>query len=154
MIPIRLFRCAHVAAAAAMLMVTAAVAATQEPKRLEDLIRVMKKDGPAQQALVKAIVAGDKAGAVTSLATLKAGITAAQGFWAANKRSDAVDITRTVLKKIDALQKLVSVPAFDGSAALSAAQDLNRSCTDCHRIYRTTDDDGHFTLKPGSLPGY
>jgi hypothetical protein len=33
-------------------------------------------------------------------------------------------------------------------------KDLNQSCTDCHKVYRTTDDDGHYILKPGSVPGY
>jgi cytochrome c556 len=138
----------------AVLWVTAAIAAAQGKPGLEQLDRVMKKDGPAQQALVKALVSGNQAVAKTSLATLKSGITEAQTFWVANKRTDAVDFTKTVLKKLDDLDKLISGPTLDSTVALAAVQDLNKSCTECHKVYRTTDDDGHYILKPGSVPGY
>jgi cytochrome c556 len=138
----------------AMLWVTAAVAAAQGKPSLEQLDRVMKKDGPAQQALVKALVSGDQAVAKTNLATLKSGITEAQTFWVANKRTDAVEFTKTVLKKLDDLDKLISGPTLDSTVSLAAVQDLNKSCTECHKVYRTTDDDGHYILKPGSVPGY
>jgi hypothetical protein len=138
----------------AVLWASAAIVAAQAKPSVEELDRIMKKDGPAQQALVKALVSGDKAGARTHLATLKTGITEGQKFWSANKRTDALDITKTVLAKIDALDKMIGAPNFESATALTAVQDLNRSCTDCHRIYRTTDDDGHYMLKPGSVPGY
>ena len=138
----------------AMVWVMAAVAAAQAKPTLEQLDRVMKKDGPAQQALVKAIVAGNQASAKQNLLTLQQGIAEAQTFWVANKRTDALDFSRTVLKKLDGLDKLLSTPNFDSTVALAAVQDLNKSCTDCHKVYRTTDDDGHYILKPGSVPGY
>jgi cytochrome c556 len=132
----------------------AAVAAAQGKPSLEQLDRVMKKDGPAQQALVKAIVAGNQAAAKQNLLTLQQGIAEAQTFWVANKRTDALDFSKTVLKKLDGLDKLLSAPNFDSTAALAAVQDLNKSCTDCHKVYRTTDEDGRYILKPGSVPGY
>jgi len=138
----------------AMVWVMAAVAAAQAKPTLEQLDRVMKKDGPAQQALVKAIVAGNQATAKENLLTLQQGIAEAQTFWVANKRTDALEFSRTVLKKLDGLDKLISTPNFDSTVALAAVQDLNKSCTDCHKVYRTTDDDGHYILKPGSVPGY
>jgi len=138
----------------AVVWVTAAIAAAQGKPGLEQLDRVMKKDGPAQQALVKALVSGNQAVAKTNLATLKSGITEAQTFWVTNKRTDAVDFTKAVLKKLDDLDRLVSAPTLDSTVALAAVQDLNKSCTECHKVYRTTDDDGHYILKPGSVPGY
>jgi cytochrome c556 len=138
----------------AVVWVTAAIAAAQGKPGLEQLDRVMKKDGPAQQALVKALVSGNQAVAKTNLATLKSGITEAQAFWVANKRTDAVDFTKAVLKKLDDLDKLISTPTLDSTVALAAVQDLNKSCTECHKVYRTTDDDGRYILKPGSVPGY
>lgn len=132
----------------------AAVAAAQAKPTLEQLDRVMKKDGPAQQGLVKAIVAGNQATAKQNLLTLQQGIAEAQTFWVANKRADALEFSKTVLKKLDGLDKLLSTPNFDSTTALAAVQDLNKSCTDCHKVYRTTDDDGHYILKPGSVPGY
>ena len=89
----------------------------------------MKKDGPAQQALVKAIVAGNQATAKENLLTLQQGIAEAQTFWVANKRTDALEFSRTVLKKLDGLDKLISTPNFDSTVALAAVQDLNKSCS-------------------------
>ena len=138
----------------ATVWVMAVVAAAQAKPTLEQLDRVMKKDGPAQQGLVKAIVAGNQATAKQNLLTLQQGIAEAQTFWVANKRADALEFSKTVLKKLDGLDKLLSTPNFDSTTALAAVQDLNKSCTDCHKVYRTTDDDGHYILKPGSVPGY
>jgi len=132
----------------------AAVAAAQSKPSLEQLDRVMKKDGPAQQALVKALVAGNQVAAKQNVATLQQGIAEAQTFWVANKRTDAMDFTKAVLKKLDTLDKMLSSPTLDSTAALAAVQDLNKSCTECHKVYRTTDDDGRYILKPGSVPGY
>jgi cytochrome c556 len=138
----------------AMVWLLAAVGAAQGKPTLEQLDRIMKKDGPAQQALVKAIVAGNQAAAKQNLVTLQQGIAEAQTFWVANKRTDAVQFTRTVLRKLDGLDKLLSAPTLDSMAALEAVKDLNQSCTDCHKVYRTTDEDGRYILKPGSVPGY
>lgn len=138
----------------ACVWISAAVAAAQTKPTLEQLDRVMKKDGPAQQALVKAIVAGNQTVAKENLATLQKGIEEAQTFWVANKRTDAVAFSKTVLKKLDGIDAMLSAPKMDSNAALAAVQDLNKSCTDCHKVYRTTDDNGHYILKPGSVPGY
>lgn len=137
-----------------MVWLLAVVAAAQAKPTLEQLDRVMKKDGPAQQALVKAIVAGNQAAAKQNLLTLQQGIAEAQTFWVANKRTDAIQFTRTVLRKLDGLDKLLSAQTLDSAAALEAVKDLNQSCTDCHKVYRSTDDDGRYILKPGTVPGY
>lgn len=138
----------------AFVWATAVVAAAQTKPSLEQLDRVMKKDGPAQQALVKSIVAGDQAAAKSNLVTLQKGIAEAQTFWVANKRQDAIGFTKTVLTKLDSIDKLLSAPKLDSTVALAAVQDLNKSCTECHKVYRTTDDSGHYILKPGTVPGY
>ncbi len=136
------------------LWAAAVVTSAQAKPTIEQLDRVMKKDGPAQQALVKAIVSGNQAAAKQNLGVLQQGIAEARTFWVANKRTDALDFTKTVLQKIDAIDKMLNAPTMDSAAALAAVQDLNKSCTECHKVYRTTDDDGHFILKPGSVPGY
>ena len=138
----------------AMVWASAVIASAQAKPTLEQLDRVMKKDGPAQQALVKSIVAGNQAAAKQNLAVLQQGIAEAQTFWVANKRTDAIGFTKTVLQKLDGIDKLLSAPSMDSTAALAAVQDLNKSCTECHKVYRTTDDDGRYILKPGSVPGY
>ena len=127
--------------------------AAQGVLKAEDLDKIMKRDGPAQQALVKAVIAGNPEAAKTQLQTLQAGIAETQTFWVANKRTDAVEISKTVQKKLEGIGKLLAAPKLDSEATLAAVQDLNRSCTECHKIYRATDDDGRYILKPGSVPG-
>jgi cytochrome c556 len=137
-----------------VLWATAAVTGAQVKPRLEDVNRIMKKAGPVQQTLVKALLAGDQATAKAQVAVLKSGIVDAQPFWSANKRADATEISKTVVSKIDALQKSIESPSFDSKVALAAVQDLNKTCNECHKVYRSTDEDGHYMLKPGSIPGY
>jgi len=137
-----------------VLWVSAAVTGAQAKMKLEDLNRVMKKAGPVQQVLVKALLAGDQATAKSQVAVLKSGIVDAQPFWSANKRTDAMEISKTVVTKIDGLSKIIDASPMDAKAALAAVQDLNKSCNECHKVYRSTDDEGHYVLKPGSVPGY
>ena len=137
-----------------VLWVSAAVTTAQVKPKIEDLNRVMKKAGPVQQTLVKALLAGDQATAKSQVAVLKSGIVDAQPFWSANKRADAMEISKTVVAKIDGLTKIIDASPLDSKAALAAVQDLNKSCNECHKTYRSTDEDGHYVLKPGSVPGY
>jgi len=133
---------------------SAAIATAQVKPKIEDLNRVMKKAGPVQQMLVKALLAGDQATAKSQVAVLKSGIVDAQPFWSANQRTDAMAISKTVVAKIDGLTKIIDASPLDSKAALAAVQDLNKSCNECHKAYRATDDDGHYVLRPGSVPGY
>jgi len=142
-----------VAGVVALWVTAAVVVGAQAKMKAEDLDRIMKKDGPAQQALVKAVIAENVAAAKTQAAALKAGLEESEKFWAANKRADALDINKAVQTKLANIQKLLDAPKFDAEATKAAVQDMNKSCTECHRIYRVQDDDGRFVLKPGSVPG-
>ena len=135
------------------LWVTAAVVGAQGSMKAEDLDRIMKRDGPAQQALVKAVIAGNVAAAKTQVAALQSGLNESQKFWVAYKRNDAIEINKTVQTKLSNVAKLLDAPNFNSEAVTAAVQDMNKSCTECHRIYRVQDDDGRFVLKPGSVPG-
>jgi cytochrome c556 len=138
----------------AVIWAASVVVAGQAKPKLEDVTRVMRRAGSVQQLLVRAIQAADQATAKTQVAALKSGIVDSQPFWSTNKRTDAVEISKSVLTKIGTLENLVAAPKLDSAAALAAVQDMNRTCNDCHKIYRTTDEDGRYILKPGSVPGY
>jgi len=142
-----------VAGVVALWVTAAVVVGAQAKMKAEDLDRIMKKDGPAQQALVKAVIAENVAAAKTQVAALKSGLEESEKFWVANKRTDAVDINKAVQTKLANVEKLLNAPKFDVEATKAAVQDMNKSCTECHRIYRAQDDDGHYVLKPGSVPG-
>jgi cytochrome c556 len=125
----------------------------QKTITIDDLGKLMKKDGPAQQALVRALSSGNQAVAKTQLATLKTGLTESQQFWVSNKRQDAIEFGKIVVAKLDELDKIISAPEMDTDKALAATRDLATSCNACHKIYRAADDNGQFILKPGSVPG-
>ena len=109
------------------LWVTAAVVGAQGTMKAEDLDRIMKKDGPAQQALVKAVIAGNVAAAKTQVATLQAGLAESEKFWTTNKRNDAIAINKTVQTKLAAVAKLLDAPKFDSEAITAAVQEIGRA---------------------------
>jgi cytochrome c556 len=125
----------------------------QKTFTVDDLDKLMKKDGPAQMALAKALSTGNQAVAKTQLATLKSALMQSQEFWIANKRPDAIVFGRTVVSKIDELDKIISAPELDTDKALAATRELAAACNSCHKVYRAADDNGQFILKPGSIPG-
>jgi len=128
------------------------VAAAGKSPTVDDLNKWMRKAGAAQQALQKAIGAGNGAEAKAQVVALKTVIAEAQAFWIGNHKDDAVAMGKTVLAKLDVLDKAVSAPALDASATGAAVRDLSTACSSCHRAYRTTDEENNFILKPGSLP--
>jgi len=130
-----------------------AVLAAQKQFTPEDLDKLMKKDGPAQAALVRALTSNNQAAAKSSVAQLKSALTETQQFWVMNKRDDAVQFGKKVLSKLDELDKIVSAPQMNSAAGLNAVRELANDCNACHKVYRTTDENGQFMLKPGSIPG-
>jgi len=125
----------------------------QKTFTIDDLDKLMKKDGPAQAALAKALSTGNQAVAKTQLATLKSALLESQEFWIANKRPDAIVFGRTVVQKLDELDKIISAPELDTDKALAATRELAAACNSCHKVYRAADENGQFMLKPGSIPG-
>ena len=130
------------------------VSAAGKSPTTDDLDKLMRKVGSAQQAMQKAIAAGNAADAKAQLMIVKTSVRDAQGFWVATHRDDAVAMGKAVLDKLDGLEKLVAGPTIDTSAANAAVRDLGTACNACHRVYRTTDEENGFILKPGTVPGY
>jgi cytochrome c556 len=127
--------------------------AAQKRFTAEDLDKLMKRDGPTQAALVKALTSNNQAAAKTAVAQLKSALTESQEFWVENKRPDAIQFGKTVLAKLDDLDKIVNAPQMNTAAGLNGVRDLATACNACHKVYRITDENGQFTLKPGSIPG-
>ena len=67
------------------------------------------------------------------------------------RRADSDYCGSAGLAKIDAFQKLVASDTVDETAVQSALKAIGASCRSCHQVYRATDDDDNFILKPGSL---
>jgi cytochrome c556 len=56
-----------------------------------------------------------------------------------------------VLGKLDALDKALSDKAPDNAKVTAAYKEATGSCTSCHRVYRGTDANNQFIIKPGTI---
>jgi cytochrome c556 len=117
----------------------------------EELDKVMKKSGPAMQATQKAMGAGSYAEARKQMATVKQAVVDSQTFWVEHKREDALKFNKDTLAKIDAFEKMIATDKVDPAAATAALKEVGASCRACHKVYRATDAEENFILKPGSI---
>ena len=134
----------------------AALAATvtltaQKVKTVEDLDKAMKRVGPAQTAVNKAIQATSYGDAKKQLEVIEDGIEDAQNFWVINKKVDGVKMGKDTLAKINALEEALSASTPASAAVTAAFKEVAGSCTACHKTYRTTDENNNFILKPGAI---
>jgi len=118
-------------------------------KTAEDLQKAMKKLGPAQQATNKAIQAMAYADAKKQVALMKSEVSDAANFWVIMKKDDAVKFTQDTTAKLDALDK--ALDGKDQAAITSAYRDAGAACSSCHRVYRSTDENNQFIIKPGTV---
>jgi len=123
----------------------------EKAKTPEDLSASMKKIGTSQQALGKAIQAMAYADAKKNLGVIKSEIKDAGNFWEIKKKADAVKFTEDVVVKIDALDKLLEAKTPDQAAINTANRDVAVTCAGCHKVYRGTDDNNKFIIKPGTV---
>jgi cytochrome c556 len=142
--------------AAAMLCAwSAAVVGAQGPKVTtpEELDKVMKKVGPAMQASQKAMGGPNYAEVKTQIAIVKQGVLDSQQFWIEHKREDALKFNKDTLAKLDDFEKTIATDTVDAAAAGAALKAVGAACRSCHQVYRATDADNNFILKPGSIGG-
>src|SRR5262245_33852101 len=89
------------------------VRAADKVQTVEALDKTMKKIGPAQQAVSKAIQAMAYADAKRHLDLIETELKDAQGFWVVKKREDATTFTQETLAKIENLKKLLDAKTPD-----------------------------------------
>ena len=145
----------RVYAAAVLCAWSAAVVGAQAPKVTtpEELDKVMKKAGPAMQAVGKAVGAGQYAEARTQIAIVRQAVLDSQQFWIEHKREDALKFNKDALAKLDEFSKLIETDTVDAAAAGASVKAVGGACRSCHQVYRATDADNNFILKPGSIGG-
>lgn len=130
-----------------------AVVGAQKVTTPEELDKVMKKAGPAMQATQKAVGAGAYADVKTQIATVKQAVLDSQNFWIEHKKDDALKFNKDTLAKIDEFEKVVAGDKVDPAAAAAALKAVGGACRSCHQVYRATDEENNFILKPGSIGG-
>jgi len=127
------------------------VRAADKVLTVEELDKTMKKIAPAQQAVSKAIQAMAYADAKRQLDLIETELDDASTFWVVKKREDATKFTREALTKIDTLKKLLDAKLPDAMAIMTAYREVGTACATCHRVYRATDENNNFILKPGTI---
>ncbi len=110
----------------------------------------MKGVGKANQGVQAAMKSKAYADVRTQMAAVRQGVLDSQNFWIEHKRDDAVKFNKDALAKIDEFQKVVATDTVDETGAQSALKAVGAACRSCHQVYRATDADDNFILKPGS----
>jgi cytochrome c556 len=123
----------------------------EKARTAEDMDKAMKKVGTTQQAVNKAIQAMAYADAKKQVEIVKTALTDAENFWVVNKKADAQQFSKDVLAKLDVLDKALAEKAPDQAKVTAAYKEAAASCTSCHRVYRGTDANNQFIIKPGTI---
>ena len=134
-----------------LIALSGAAVSAQKVTSADGLDKAMKNAGKASGALAKALGAGDFAGAKTQSTALRQAIKDSQAFWADKKKADGVQFANDVLAKVDALDKALAAATPDKAAAGTAYREATTACGACHKVYRVTDEENNFILKPNSM---
>ena len=136
---------------ALLLALSGTVAIAQKATNPAELEAAMKRISAANAATGKAIKSGAFAEAKTSVAQVKQALMDAENFWVANKKDDAIAMSKDAIAKITALEQAVSAAAPDQMAALAALKAAGGTCAACHKTYRVQDENMQYILKPGTV---
>jgi cytochrome c556 len=140
-------------AVAAMAVWVGVVAAGAQTKisTPEEYDKVMKAVGKANSQLQEAVKNGTFAEAKTALATIRQSFTLAETFWVANKKDEAVKLTKDAAAKAEALDKALAASAPDAAAVTAAFKELGASCRGCHMGWRVRDAEGNYQINPEKM---
>lgn len=137
------------------LMLALTVAGTaltaEKAKTADDIDKAMKKIGTTQQTVNKAIQSMAYADAKKQLEIVEGTLKDAENFWVVNKKADAQQFSKDTLAKLDVLEKALTESKPDQMKVTQAYRDAATSCNSCHKVYRGTDANNQFIIKPGSI---
>ena len=133
----------------AVIIAGSAAVAAQKAQTPEDLDKAMKKIGPANGAMNKAIKSMAWADAKKQLDVVQEALDDAHNFWVVKKKDDAMKMSKDALAKAEALDDLLGKSAADSVAITAAAKEFASSCLGCHKQYREQDANQLYILKPG-----
>jgi cytochrome c556 len=122
----------------------------QKVTTVEELDKTMKRVGPAQGALNKAIQSMQYADARKQLAIEKAALQDALNFWVINKKDDAIKLANDNFTRLDELDKVLAGNP-DIATATAAFKAMGATCGACHKAYREQLPDETYRLRPGSI---
>jgi cytochrome c556 len=131
----------------AVLIAGSAAFAAQKVSTPEDLDKTMKKIGPANGAMNKAIKSMAWTDAKKQVAIVEEALVDAHNFWVVKKKDDAIMMSKEAQTKLKALKGTLDQPAPDSAAVMAAAREFASSCLGCHKVYREQDANQQFVLK-------
>jgi cytochrome c556 len=114
----------------------------------EAFSKVMKRVGPAFNALRQAVSGSDAAAARENTVQLKQAFVETEAFWKTRAKLDAIKWAREARDHVDALALAVSRGQWD--EVKTASTSLGQACQSCHGMYRERFDDGTFRIKSGT----
>jgi cytochrome c556 len=133
----------------AALIAGSAALAAQKASTPEDLDKAMKKIGPANGAMNKAIKAMAWSDARKQVAIVEEALVDAHNFWVVKKKDDAIKMSTDAQAKLKALKTTLDAPSPDSAAVMAVAKEFASSCLGCHKSYREQDAEQQFVLKSG-----
>jgi hypothetical protein len=135
-------------ATAVLLALTSTIAVAQKVTSVDELDKTMKRVGPAQQALNKAIQSMSYPDARKQIPVIRQGLADSETFWAMKKKDDAVKSTKETIAKLQALEAVLAAGAPQNGAVMAAFKEVGGACRSCHMTYREQVGDD-YRLKPG-----
>lgn len=123
----------------------------EKAKTADDIDKAMKKVGTTLQAVNKANNAMQYVEAKKQLEIVENTLKDAENFWVVNKKADAQQFSKDTLAKLDVLEKELSAAKPDSTKVTQAYRDAATSCNSCHKVYRGTDANNQFIIKPGTV---
>jgi cytochrome c556 len=133
----------------AVLLAGSAAFAAQKASTPEDLDRAMKKIGPANGAMNKAIRSMAWGDAKHQVAIIEESLVDAHNFWVVKKKDDAIKMSMETQSKLKALKATLDKPSPDSAVVMATAKEFASSCLGCHKAYREQNENQQFVLKPG-----
>jgi cytochrome c556 len=133
----------------AVLIVASAALTAQKASTPEDLDKAMKRIGPANGAMNKAIKAMAWADAKRQVAVVEEALVDAHNFWVVKKKDDAIKMSSDSQGKLKALKAALDQSSPDSATVMAAAKEFASSCLGCHKVYREQDANQQFVLKSG-----
>jgi cytochrome c556 len=134
---------------AVLMAASVALAASQKASTPEDLDKAMKRIGPANVAMNKAIKSMAWTDAKKQMAIVEEALVDAHNFWVVKKKDDAIKMSSDAQAKLKALKSTIDKPSPDSATVMTAAREFATSCLGCHKAYREQDANQQFVLKPG-----
>jgi cytochrome c556 len=106
---------------------------------------VMKRVGPAFNALRQAVTSSNLETIRDSAVVLKQSFADAEVFWKGRAKGDATGWAQDARKHLDALHRAADAGKWDDVKASATA--LGQTCQSCHATYRERHDDGSYRIR-------